>query len=100
MAIQPQANRWDRDLNAIRSVALGQLPAEGLQVHLVVVGGIGGFDHNRIEIPVQGQQGIQVSLETRQGVGVKSPPCWRASPRSCKRVSGPRMSWAMPSRRL
>lgn len=74
MAIQPQANRWDRDLNAIRSVALGQLPAEGLQVHLVVVGGIGGFDHNRIEIPVQGQQGIQVSLETRQGVGVKSPP--------------------------
>ena len=32
------------------------------------------MDRNRIEIPVQGQQGIQISLETRQGVGVKSSP--------------------------
>ena len=74
MAIQPQADRWDRDLNAIRAVALGELPAESLQIHLVVGGGIGRLDRNRIEIPVQGQQGIQVSLETRQGVGVKSSP--------------------------
>jgi hypothetical protein len=74
VAIQTQADRWDRDLNAIRAVALGELPAEGLQIHLVDGGGIRRFDRNRIEIPIQGQQGIQVSLKTRQGVGVKSLP--------------------------
>ena len=36
--------------------------------------GVGRLDRYRIEIPIQGQQGVPVSLQTRQNIGVKSSP--------------------------
>ena len=66
-----------RDLNQFEeALELHQLLASGRRPPHSPVGGggIGRLDRNRVEIPVQGQQGVQVSLQSSKCVRVDSSP--------------------------